>query len=96
MRDTASEIEMNSEVTYYCGLLHMDEQKQDVQLRPTYIGSVPMQDVALKTYWKRWTIERSGGRGLGRYVLMAPHNDDDEVTSQEERKHWNCNSFFST
>ena len=57
----------------------MDEQRQDVQLGPTYDSSVPIQDVALKTYWKRWTIETGGGRGTERSVLMTPHNDDDDV-----------------
>ena len=59
-----------------CGLPHMDEQRQDVQLGPTYNSSVPMQDVALKTYRKWWMIERGGGRGSGRSVLMAQHDDD--------------------
>ena len=54
----------------------MDDQKQDVQLGPTYDRSVPIQDVALKTYRKRWTIERGGGRGSGRSVLMAQQDDD--------------------
>ena len=36
MQDTAGEVEMNSYVTYSCGPLHMDEQRQDVQLGPTY------------------------------------------------------------
>ena len=43
----------------------MDEQKQDDQLEPIYYSSVPIQDVALKTYRERWTIERGGGRGSG-------------------------------
>ena len=49
----------------------MNEQRQDVQLGPTYNSSVPIQDVALKTYWKQWTTERGGGRGLGRSMLIA-------------------------
>ena len=47
--------------------------KQDVQLGPTYNSFVPIHDVALKTYRKRWTIERGGGRGSVRSVLMAWH-----------------------
>ena len=31
----------------------MDEQKQDAQQEPTYNSSVPIQDVALKTYRER-------------------------------------------
>ena len=50
----------------------MDVQRQDDQLRPTYNSSVPIQDVALKTYLKRWTIEKGGGRSM----LMELHNDD--------------------
>ena len=56
----------------------MDDQKQDDQLEPTYNSSVPIQDVALKTYRKRWAIEKGGGRGSGISVLMARHDDDDE------------------
>ena len=43
----------------------------------TYNSSVPIQDVALKTYWKRWTIKRGGRKGSGKSVLMARHDDDD-------------------
>ena len=60
-----------------CGSLHMDEQRQDDQLEPTYNSSVPIQDVALKTYQKRWTIEKSGVRGSGISLLMPRHDDDD-------------------
>ena len=49
----------------------MDEQRQDDQLEATYNSSVPIQDVALKTYRKRWTIEKGGERESGRSVLMA-------------------------
>ena len=54
----------------------MDEQRQDDQQEPTYNSFVPIQDVALKTYRKRWTIEGDGRRGSGRSVLMARHDDD--------------------
>ena len=53
MQDTAGELGINSYVTYSCGPLHMDEQKQDDQLEPTYKSCVPIQDVALKVYRKR-------------------------------------------
>ena len=59
----------------------MDEQKQDDQLESTYNSSVAIQDVALKTYRKRWTIERGDGRGSGISVLMAWHDDDDDDKS---------------
>ena len=58
---------------YSCGPLHMDEQKQDDQLEPTYKSSMPIWDVALKTYWKQWMIERGGERGSGISMLMAQH-----------------------
>ena len=56
---------------YSCGLFHVDEQYE-----PTYCSSVPIQDVALKTCWKQWTIERGGEGGSGISVLMAQHDDD--------------------
>ena len=49
----------------------MVEQKQDGQLEPTYSSSVPIRDVALKT----WTIEKSGEKGLGISVVMTRHDD---------------------
>ena len=49
----------------------MDEQRQDHQLEPTYNTSMAIQDVALKIYRKRWTIEKGGGRGPGRSALVA-------------------------
>ena len=36
MQDTAGEVRMNSLVMYFCGPLHMDKQRQDDQLEPTY------------------------------------------------------------
>ena len=41
----------------------MDEQRQDDQLEPTYNSSVLIQDGALKTDRKRWTIEKGGEGG---------------------------------
>ena len=61
---------------YSCGSLHMAEQRQDDQLKPTYSSSVPIQDVALKTCREQWTIGRGDGRGLRISVLMARHSDD--------------------
>ena len=51
------------------GPLHMDEQRQDDQLETTHNRSVSIRDVTQKTCWKQWTIERDGGRGLGRSAL---------------------------
>ena len=56
----------------------MDEQRQSDMLEPTYNSSVPIQDVALKIYRKRWTIEKGGRRGSEISVLMAWHDDDDD------------------
>ena len=43
------------------------------RLARTY-SSVQIQDVALKTYPKRWTMEGDGERGPGRSVPMAWHD----------------------
>ena len=47
------------------------------QLEPTFNGSVPKQDVALKIYRERWTIETGGERGSGKSALAARHDDED-------------------
>ena len=39
---------------------------------------MPIQDVTLKTYRKRWTIETGDERGSGISVLMVRHDDDDD------------------
>ena len=52
--------------------------KRDDQLEPIYNSSVPILNVALKTYWERWMIEMSGRRRSGRSVLAAQHDDDDD------------------
>ena len=57
----------------------MDEQRQEDQLEPIYNSSLPIQDVALKTYQERWTIEMDCRSGLGKSVLAARHDDDDVV-----------------
>ena len=55
----------------------MDKQRQDNKREPTYNSSVPIQDVALKTYQKRWMIVKGGGRESEISVLMARHDDDE-------------------
>ena len=40
--------------------------------------------VALKTYRKRWTIERSGERGSESSVLMTQHDDDDDEDDDDD------------
>ena len=57
---------------------HMAVQKQDDQLEHTYSSSLRTRDVTLKTSQRRWTIERSGERGLGISVLVTRHDDDDD------------------
>ena len=59
----------------------MDEQRQDDQQEPIYNNSMPIQDVALKTYRERWTIETDDGRGSERSVLAVRHDDDDDDDS---------------
>ena len=66
--------ELTSDILLW--ISHMHEQRQDVQLEPTYNSSVLIQIVALKTYRKWWTIERGSGRGSRRSILMAKHDDD--------------------
>ena len=58
-RDTAGVVGTSSRVMYFCWLLHMDGQRQDDQLEPTYSSSVPMRDVALRPCRKQWTIGRA-------------------------------------
>ena len=55
----------------------MDEQRQDVQLEPTYNNSVPVRNVALRIYRKQWTIGRCGERG-SEISMLIPHDDDDD------------------
>ena len=49
---------------------HVAKQKQDDQLEHTYSNCVRIQDVALKTSQRRWTIGRSGERGSGMMMMM--------------------------
>ena len=65
---------------YSYGTPHMARQKQDDQLEHTFSSYVRIRDVALKTSQRRWTIGRSGERGLGISVLAARHDDDDFST----------------
>ena len=54
-------------------VLHIDEQ-----LEPIYNSFMPIQDVALKTSWDRWTIETGSKKGSGRSVLAVWHDNDDD------------------
>ena len=58
--------------------LPMIERRQDDQLEPKYNSSAPIQDVTLKTYRERWTIEKGDERGTGISALAAWHDNDDD------------------
>ena len=74
MRYAAIEVE-----PYFGGPFYVDEQRQDDQLEPIYNSSVPIQDILPGTSsGERWTIETGGGRGSGRCVLAARHDDDND------------------
>ena len=77
MQGTAGEVGTTSEAMYSCVPLHMDEQRQHDQLEPRYNRSVPIQDVALKTFQERRTIEKRSGRGPGRSAQEAQQDNDD-------------------
>ena len=74
---------------YSYGPPDMAGQKQDDQLEHTFSSYVRIQDVALKTYQRRWVIGRSVKRGSGISVLAAWHddNDDDDGDSQNILAH---------
>ena len=50
----------------------MEEQKQDDKLESIYKSSVLIQDIAWKTYWEQWTIDRDRKRGCwqGDMIMM--------------------------
>ena len=79
MQDTAREARTSSLGIFLNGPPHMAEQKQGDQLETTYSSYVRIRDVALKTCQRRWTIGRSGDRGSGISMLVARHDDDDDV-----------------
>ena len=58
--------------------------------------AVPIQDVALKTYRERWTIERGGRRGSGRSVLAVRHDDDESYSFVLSWTLEKSNSFIQT
>ena len=77
---------MKRSVYSFCGHLpHMDDQRHEHQQGPTYNSSVPLQDEALKTNRKRWTIEKYGERRSGSSVLMGRHDDGDDDTLSDEQ-----------
>ena len=58
----------------------MAEQKQDDQLEHKYSSYEKIEDVVQKTCRWRWTIGKSGERGLEISVQAAGHDDDDDAT----------------
>ena len=68
--------ELISDVLQWC--THMAGQKQDDQLEYTFSSYMRIQDVALKTCLRQWTIRRSGERGSGISMLVTWHDDDDD------------------
>ena len=75
MQDTAGEVGTSSLVMYSYEPIHMAEQKQGDQLKPTYCSSVRIRGVALRTCWKRWTIGRGGEKGSELSMLMARQDE---------------------
>ena len=69
-----SKDELIRDVLY--GPRHMAGQKQDYQHEYTFSSYVRIQDIALKTCQRLWTIRKSGERGSGISVLVALHDDD--------------------
>ena len=66
-QDTAGEAGTNLSVMYSYGLLHVVKQKQDDQLEHIFSSYVSIQDVALNTCLRWWTIGRSVERGSGKW-----------------------------
>ena len=73
---------------YSYGPPHMAEQEQDNQHEHTYSIYVRIQDVALNTCRRWWTIGRSGERGSKLSVLAVRHDDDDDDVSLLSSKHY--------
>ena len=72
---------------YSSGSLHLDEQRQDVQQEPTYNSCVTIQDLALKTGRKQWSIEKDGEKRSGISMLMVQH---DGATAAEDIYIYSC------
>ena len=53
--------------------------KHDDQLEHIFSSYVSMRDVPLRTWRRRWTIGRSGERRSGISVLVAWHDDDEDI-----------------
>ena len=88
MWDTAGEVRTISYAMYSSGPLHMNEQRQDDQLEPTY-KSVPIQDVALKTSPERWTIEILWNFDIKTNHQISSRQPRDSQTKKKKQKQWN-------
>ena len=68
---------------YSYGLPHMDEKRLNDQLEPIYSSSVPIQNVAWKTWREWWTIAMGDERGSEKSMLAAWQDDDDNDDGTE-------------
>ena len=75
MKDTSGEVGTSSLVMYSCGPLHMDEQRQDVQLENTYSSYVPITGCSPEDQPEAMG-DREVWRESGISVLIAWHDDD--------------------
>ena len=69
-RNTAGEVGKSSQVMYSCEPLPMDEQRQNVQLEPTYSSYMLIRDVAQRICRKQWTTGRCDEKESGISVLI--------------------------
>ena len=70
-------------------VLGAPSQRLNDQLEPLYNSSVPIHGVTWKTSWKRWTIETSSEKVLGKPVLAVQHDDDDDDDFYSVRERFN-------
>ena len=62
----------------------MHEQKQDDRLEPMYNGSVPINNIPLKTSREQWTKITDGERGSRRFMVTAWHDNDDDADDDKQ------------
>ena len=85
---------------FYCGPLHMNEQRLDDRQEPIYSSSEPIQDIAWNTCREQWRIETSSERVSGKSVLAGWHDHDDDDgdndLSDGEKRGQACLKMLST
>ena len=59
----------------------MHQQTQDDQIEPTCSSSVQIRGVDLKTCRKQWAIVKGGEKVSGISMLMARHDENDDISS---------------